>query len=783
MREAYRRDDGPRLRPLAAAAAVIALFGVALTGLGSVLAPGEWARWSLAVAGATVGVAALARSLLPRLRIGACVAGLAAGAVVVVAQVHAAGRLGEWVTDPDALVREARLAIYAGSAPVEVGGGLADLVLVACLALAWTAALLLVGMGALLLAGVVPAALLVVGPVVTSMHVSAGLMAACGALLGALLWIGAPPRRGWWRGALAVALTVALAAGLGALLPPSRDRVWNTAAIATGPVWDGVPDVTVALGEDLRERGDTPVLRYSGPSEGTATRFTLAVLTDLEGGTWRPEEDTGEDSVLNPRSPLDPGDPMASVWSPSLVASGAMSIRVEGLLSTWLPLSQGTQRVVPDGATGWAASDWRWVAETQTARSESGVTARDDAYTVVACPLLAGQMPNACGSLDDGSSWPVADPAPGLAAYRALPEGVPAEIAEAAGQATLGAPTRKDAAEALAGWFRSGSFAYDEDAPYTPGADPDDPYQTMSAFLETRRGYCVHFATAFAVMARSLGMPARIAVGYASRSEGSGWTTVTARDLHAWPEVYFEDVGWVAYEPTPGGAGARADGGSGAAAGAADPGPSGSPASAPTPSGTRSADPGAASGPSAADPADGSGPADGAGSGAGGLGSAGPVAGLLAALAMLVAALAPAAIRWRRRRRRRRGIEEGASPAADAWAELVDTALDTGALAPVSGRAPSGGRATASSPPPRARTPEAVAERLGTAMGAGGAAAARALADAVVAERFGGAVSDRAGLRRDLADGIRDLLRAAPLRARFWPRSVVPRLRARPWRR
>ena len=73
-------------------------------------------------------------------------------------------------------------------------------------------------------------------------------------------------------------------------------------------------------------------------------------------------------------------------------------------------------------------------------------------------------------------------------------------------------------------------------------------------FLEqSREGYCVHFATAAAVMYRALGIPARYASGYrVTVTEDSMVTDVTDQDTHAWAEVYLSGLGWIPVETTPG---------------------------------------------------------------------------------------------------------------------------------------------------------------------------------------------------------------------------------------
>ncbi|MBR5091427.1 MAG: hypothetical protein IK093_18540 [Ruminiclostridium sp.] len=88
------------------------------------------------------------------------------------------------------------------------------------------------------------------------------------------------------------------------------------------------------------------------------------------------------------------------------------------------------------------------------------------------------------------------------------------------------------------------------------GALPDsvsDAGSFLDYFLlDSKKGYCMHFATAFALMANELGVPCRYVQGYNVRRDISGDIIVKQSDAHAWPEVYFDNAGWVAFEPTPG---------------------------------------------------------------------------------------------------------------------------------------------------------------------------------------------------------------------------------------
>lgn len=96
------------------------------------------------------------------------------------------------------------------------------------------------------------------------------------------------------------------------------------------------------------------------------------------------------------------------------------------------------------------------------------------------------------------------------------------------------------------------SFTYTKQPEKLP-EDAADAATFLDYFLlESREGYCTHFATAFVLLARSQGMPARYVQGFCVPMRGAGEVSVYNNMAHAWPEVYFEGVGWIPFEPTPG---------------------------------------------------------------------------------------------------------------------------------------------------------------------------------------------------------------------------------------
>ena len=105
-----------------------------------------------------------------------------------------------------------------------------------------------------------------------------------------------------------------------------------------------------------------------------------------------------------------------------------------------------------------------------------------------------------------------------------------------------------DIAERLVTVLRSARYTYDTDV-------RDIDCGTMSAaecFAATRRGYCIHYSMTMAVILRNLGVPARVVEGFLPGERSLGQSTEVIRNwgAHAWVEVYFPGVGWVAFDPT-----------------------------------------------------------------------------------------------------------------------------------------------------------------------------------------------------------------------------------------
>jgi transglutaminase-like putative cysteine protease len=292
-------------------------------------------------------------------------------------------------------------------------------------------------------------------------------------------------------------------------------------------------------------------------------------------------------------------------------------------------------------------------------------------------------------------------PPPALRSATRLPAEVPAEVRDLAVAVTAGATTPYERARRLRDFFRNGSFTYD------PEVDLQDSADATLEFLRTRRGFCVQFASTYALMARAVGLPARVAVGFTpgAPDPATGRYVVTNLDAHAWPEVWLPGIGWTnRFEPTPPSAGPGGSALPGDTAGTPVAPPVATP---PTTARPVPGTPGSAAPETARPDAD---------PGAGTDRSWWWVVVALAALVAVGVGARPGRRVVRRATRRRR--PDPADRVAGAWAEAVDRLVALGAERPVHD------------------TPAEVAARAADRVGPAAAPALGALADAHTTAQF-----------------------------------------------
>lgn len=132
--------------------------------------------------------------------------------------------------------------------------------------------------------------------------------------------------------------------------------------------------------------------------------------------------------------------------------------------------------------------------------------------------------------------------------YVQLPAGLDPDVRSLALEWTRGKKTDLERLIAIQDELRLG-FDYDDQI------EPAKSDDYLAQFLfDTKTGYCQQFATAFAVLARTLGYPTRVVVGFLPGESDDATPdefVVRGSDAHAWPEVYFPGHGWIPFEPTP----------------------------------------------------------------------------------------------------------------------------------------------------------------------------------------------------------------------------------------
>lgn len=684
---------GLPVQPLGAALVLVVLWWLAERALEPLLAPSSWSVRCLVLAAAVLVASALARTVRPRWVLRAGTAGLLAGIAVLVAIEPDRSLLGAWVSDPVGRARSVASLMEASTSPMVVPGEVALGIELLVLVLSVLAALLsAAGADRVAGSGLVPALALLAPGLVIGERPAGWVLVAAAACLVLLVVLSAPraPARYVPVRLLGAAAALGLAVVLAGVLPTLPERTASGAA--------SMPSVSITLRHDLVQGEDVTVFSYRGLAAGTPARFALGVIRDLDGSTWGPLTSTAAGTSVTDLSPVDGVGaltPGAAVRAAGLSTGGLSSsastveLRIAALSSARLLTLQSSALVADSGSGRFSAGDYTWIDGTSTAIGADAVPTDAD-YLVTGWSAVADSTGTASPAV------PVAAASPSeavLAPYTSVPSSIAAEVSPLAAEVTTGQSTDAGRAAALAAWFHGNGFVYDESAPGSfDGSSGGGPAETIATFLQDRSGYCVHYAATFTVMARSLGLPTRIVIGYVSTPTSQDqWTAVSGQTLHAWPEVWLDGQGWVAFEPTPGGPGS--DQGAGATSTAATATAATDTASGTTSGTASTASAGASSGSQASASAAAAGgetasaeptprATSDSSSGAGASGASSGSSGFVVVIALvgplLLVLLAPTLARLGQRRARMGRVRSGDGPAAAAWSEAVATAEDLG---------------------------------------------------------------------------------------------------------
>ena len=310
---------------------------------------------------------------------------------------------------------------------------------------------------------------------------------------------------------------------------PAHVNIFGPAASALGGSGSGVPNPLAVMSQDLREAQPSVVLTYRS-TDPQPQYLQMYTLGDLSTTAWTMGPFLGATTTvtgkLAPPQGLTDAD-RTTVTTHVTISKGAASAS-SGM--SFLP--------VPYPATAISVPG-RWVNNVgtsmvvgfDTSLSGLGYTVTSDDIDPTVQQLTRAPAPPAAIA-DEYLNVP--------SAFRSL--------TALARKVTANAATPYAKAIALQNWFAdSGQFSYSLSATEPPDASGLSHFLTVS-----RRGYCQQFAFAMAVLARLLGIPSRVAIGFTAGSQtGINTWEVKTSDAHAWPELYFQGAGWLRFEPTP----------------------------------------------------------------------------------------------------------------------------------------------------------------------------------------------------------------------------------------
>ncbi|HEX6684184.1 MAG TPA: transglutaminaseTgpA domain-containing protein [Candidatus Limnocylindrales bacterium] len=268
--------------------------------------------------------------------------------------------------------------------------------------------------------------------------------------------------------------------------------------------------------------GDTELLRYNAASD---VRLRLVALTRYTGAGW-----TAEAKYRQIGADADPRSRGAQV-----------AVTIRALDGPWLP---SPARPLAVSLTAGGPAEVEIDSDSGSLALRDGVLGPGLGYRVVAAPQRAVETEIAQAEVpSDGEMQP----------YLQLPS-VPEGFSGYAATITDGAKTAYEKAVSLEYSIRQGRRQ-------DPGAPSGSSFARLETFLFAEQasapgagtGTAEQFASAFAVLARAVGLPTRIVVGFAPGVPGAdgGGKVVRGRDAHAWPEVYFSGIGWYPFDPTP----------------------------------------------------------------------------------------------------------------------------------------------------------------------------------------------------------------------------------------
>jgi transglutaminase-like putative cysteine protease len=321
-----------------------------------------------------------------------------------------------------------------------------------------------------------------------------------------------------------------------------------TGGVLAGSAGDGPGeggDITISspmadLKRDLDRGADLPMVVVT-TDDPRPEYLRTAVLDEFDGSAWKPSD---RDIPVSQRADGDLPSPVGLDTGVDTSEHDYEIAADDDFDSQWLPAPYPAIRVNAPG-------DWRYDLSTMDIISAAkGKSTEGVDYDVTALRVdpTPDQLRQAGGI-----------PSELFRRYTEIDRAVPDWVDELAHEVTEAGTNRAERAALLQDWFAQPHADEENDPSFTydlARSDGGSSVDDLTDFLQgSRTGYCEQFAAAMALMAREIDIPARVAVGFLrpSATDRDDTWVYSSHDLHAWPELYFEGVGWVLFEPTPNG--------------------------------------------------------------------------------------------------------------------------------------------------------------------------------------------------------------------------------------
>ncbi|MFI9009685.1 DUF3488 and DUF4129 domain-containing transglutaminase family protein [Actinosynnema sp. NPDC053489] len=320
-----------------------------------------------------------------------------------------------------------------------------------------------------------------------------------------------------------LAVVVALLAGASLTLVGTVGRLPGTGdEVGGGTGGLGIDPMTQLRGM-LNQGAPRELFRVRNMPGTSAYLRAMTLRQYVPNKGWELGGNMPEGVPANGQLPMQPGDP----------GDGAVAdVEIEPVnwVDNWLPV-YGRPRGVQGAEDNWRYDPERGMIYSVRARKSGSYTLK----TVFDTPS-ADTLRRARGQADVDQS------------YLDAP-GIEGRVAALARRIVAEHDNRFDQATALYRYFTDGTQGFQ----YTTQTENSD---TSVGALEDfvfngKKGYCEQYASAMAIMARSVGMPARVALGFTAGYATGDVQTITSQDAHAWVEIYFPGYGWMTFDPTP----------------------------------------------------------------------------------------------------------------------------------------------------------------------------------------------------------------------------------------